>query len=1291
MRSTIGLGAKFFAIALATAKQPTEYTKSCTILNCSDRPGETMADPFILNDGHGEIWSRPPTVPDSWVDRPDQFAALKASLLRDSKSSQLARLAVWGWTGTGKRALVARVCDDPDIVAAYPGGILWLNADPRWNDEAVRKGLRTALGVSGQGGEHGPQQAPLDRRYLLVVDNVWSLNDLAGLFEFGAQSTQVVITTDAEVGGQCDGNVHLGLLTPAQLQHLLGPEPAPAEPANPRFAIAQRLVMLPLGATLVRLALDRRIAQGATPSQAWEQTRAAFGRQDILAFDQLDSSDRGSSIARSLDATLARLTLDERSLLIAIAKGDGAPGTAADPANPQRAAQARRLANLGLIDLQSGQPTVNPLVEAYLLVEGWLDKNLGSDLHRPGNISSSADKRNAGNPDVERAKLIVRGATAPLGEITRLAKSLTGERYFTYARQLYALALKHPGAGSLPEEERLDLVQKQALCTYRDPDLPADSRFTTALELLASKDLNAENSSSETLGLAGAIHKYRWKLGGLRRHLEKSVSYYGKGAARDVTEDQGYTGINAAFMLDVLAQQERADVPAEAHRHSAEARAIRERIASELPPFTERADKAEFRKQWWFLATVAEACFGLGRFREARYWLREGLALNPPKWELESTTRQLVGLAVAQQLELTEGSEAQRTLRVILSEATYAVRGATIGKVGLALSGGGFRASLFHIGVLARLAELDMLRYVEVLSCVSGGSIVGAHYYLEVRRLLQEKPDAEITRADYIEIVRRLERDFLAATQKNLRLRLFASPWANLWSLLKPGYTRTTHLGWLYEKHIYSRVRDGYSSGRRWLNELQIRPRDDSPDFNPKLDNWARSAKAPILLLNATTLNTGHNWQFTVSWMGEPPLGASSSVDCNDILRRMYYWEAPLKHQRVELGQAVAASACVPSLFDPVEFRGLYPDRSVRLVDGGTHDNQGVVGLLEQECTVMLVSDASGQSSSENYPSEEILSVGLRSSNILMARVREAEYRRLDVLNRASALGGLVFLHLKKDLDAANIDWLDCQDPNQDKPTGAVLTSYGMPRSVQSRLASIRTDLDAFSDNEGYALMLSGYRMMAAEFEKNLPHLQPTDPAQVPWNFLTIDDVVMRTQGMESEHADLLHQLSTGSKLMFKAWQINPVLKGLAWVAKLLAKIAAFVFALLVLGDVVRLILRMTGPYSNTSAWGVVLSLLGDTSWLGSVLATLRWPSYVILGFGVVSFVIWLVHLFCGTRKSMTVIATGLLVGTVGWFFALINLGPLNWIYLQSGKVSRRPERLQLAAPRSGLSGPGDS
>ena len=53
-------------------------------------------------------------------------------------------------------------------------------------------------------------------------------------------------------------------------------------------------------------------------------------------------------------------------------------------------------------------------------------------------------------------------------------------------------------------------------------------------------------------------------------------------------------------------------------------------------------------------------------------------------------------------------------------------------KLGLALSGGGFRSALFHVGMLARLAELDLLRKVDVISSVSGGSIIAAYYYLKV-------------------------------------------------------------------------------------------------------------------------------------------------------------------------------------------------------------------------------------------------------------------------------------------------------------------------------------------------------------------------------------------------------------------------------------------------------------------------------------------------------------------------------------------------------------------------------
>ena len=47
---------------------------------------------------------------------------------------------------------------------------------------------------------------------------------------------------------------------------------------------------------------------------------------------------------------------------------------------------------------------------------------------------------------------------------------------------------------------------------------------------------------------------------------------------------------------------------------------------------------------------------------------------------------------------------------------------------GLSLSGGGFRATAFHLGVLKRLRELRLLEEVDLLSTVSGGSIAGAYW-----------------------------------------------------------------------------------------------------------------------------------------------------------------------------------------------------------------------------------------------------------------------------------------------------------------------------------------------------------------------------------------------------------------------------------------------------------------------------------------------------------------------------------------------------------------------------------
>ena len=114
--------------------------------------------------------------------------------------------------------------------------------------------------------------------------------------------------------------------------------------------------------------------------------------------------------------------------------------------------------------------------------------------------------------------------------------------------------------------------------------------------------------------------------------------------------------------------------------------------------------------------TIAEAYFGLGEDYQddARYWLKEAMALDLVDWEYGATARQLARLAFLQNggSPPDENSKTYRTLKLFLNNDTAALRSIEIGKVGLALSGGGFRASLFHIGVLARLAEQDILRHV---------------------------------------------------------------------------------------------------------------------------------------------------------------------------------------------------------------------------------------------------------------------------------------------------------------------------------------------------------------------------------------------------------------------------------------------------------------------------------------------------------------------------------------------------------------------------------------------------
>jgi hypothetical protein len=49
-----------------------------------------------------------------------------------------------------------------------------------------------------------------------------------------------------------------------------------------------------------------------------------------------------------------------------------------------------------------------------------------------------------------------------------------------------------------------------------------------------------------------------------------------------------------------------------------------------------------------------------------------------------------------------------------------------------------------------------------------------------------------------------------------------------------------------------------------------------------------------------------------------------------------------------------------------------------------------------------------------------------RANSVLQARVRLAQYRELDARKRSGALRGLMWVHLRQELEPNAVDWTDC-------------------------------------------------------------------------------------------------------------------------------------------------------------------------------------------------------------------------------------------------------------------------
>jgi len=471
--------------------------------------------------------------------------------------------------------------------------------------------------------------------------------------------------------------------------------------------------------------------------------------------------------------------------------------------------------------------------------------------------------------------------------------------------------------------------------------------------------------------------------------------------------------------------------------------------------------------------------------------------------------------------------------------------------LGLALSGGGLRAAFFHVGVLARLADLRLLSSIRVLSTVSGGSIVGALLYLHLKRRYEGEQSSD--RQIVEEILRALTR----AGKQDLRTSAFRNPIKSLRMGLAPGFSRSDRMAELYERLLYRPFAPSppQALGRRlvsaigdttafWRGRPRVRLRD--------LQISGASDPPPLqLMVNATSLNTGHGWRFEATMMGEPRRGPVRRVlDDNERLQRIRFAdEPPQRFAEFDLARAVAASACFPG-FEPLPLSGLYEDRKVELVDGGIFDNQGVHALRHRDCSHYVVSDGAGRLEDARRPHTRVLAVLGRAYGIAAGRVREDQ-----LLELLGAAPSSAIVDIKGGCAGAPVPWQGRGNPADDEEENFVelpgLDALDLPTSssawnvhpeIQLLLSELRTDLDHFSEVERHSLMLAGYSNAVVQLERPggiAQQFEVPESSEQHWCFQDVAPLMDPPNGNLS--ARYVRQLRAGRRRLFRLPSLLPV------------------------------------------------------------------------------------------------------------------------------------------------------
>lgn len=284
------------------------------------------------------------------------------------------------------------------------------------------------------------------------------------------------------------------------------------------------------------------------------------------------------------------------------------------------------------------------------------------------------------------------------------------------------------------------------------------------------------------------------------------------------------------------------------------------------------------------------------------------------------------------------------------SEVTKTIKGEPKDGIALCLSGGGYRAMLFHAGALWRLNELGYLRKLTRVSSVSGGSIIAAFLGLKWGQL---SFDAEGVAANFeATVVDPIRVQGERTIDRRAILLGLMTPFVTIPNLVACAYRRLF--------------------GKTTLQDL--------PDES--------IGQAPRFIINATNVHTGVLWRFSKPYAGDYLLGR-------------------IKNPKVLLALAVAASSAFPPFLSPVKVRlnkeQWIPNegdatsklrKRVFLTDGGVYDNLGLETAWKR-CRTLIVSDGGQKFANENRPWRNWLSHTLRIHWLTDNQVRSLRKRQL--------------------------------------------------------------------------------------------------------------------------------------------------------------------------------------------------------------------------------------------------------------------------------------------------------